>query len=140
LFDVLTFKGQDGSIYVALATNVELVTFLTSRNAGRPTRCYPYVYNDGTLGFWPVALDGINGRQLDSWNQSAHLIVEQAKTSWRAIMPGKDCYRVAVAPDDRLYGEPRWPQDPATEFASVIQGVLVQNLEHAEMRRWQGLE
>ena len=140
VFDVLTLKGQDGRLRIADWTNQGLVSFLASRNAGRPTRAYVYIYNDGTLGFWPVAMDGVNGRLLDNWNQSAHLIAEEAKTSWRAIIPGKDSYKAAAAPNDLVYGEPPWPDDLAAEFARTIEGVLVRDLDDPEMRRWQGLQ
>ena len=111
-----------------------------SNNEGRPTRCYCYVLNDGSLGFWPVLLDASNGRQLDGFNQSGHIIAEQAKDSWRAIITGGDSYKVASAPDDRLYGEPSWPEDLSGEFARAIEGVLVANLDHPEMRYWAGLQ
>lgn len=139
-FDVLTFKGQDGSLYVALPGAAELIAFLASRNAGRPTRCYPYLYNDAMLGFWPVPLDGVNGRQLDDWNKSAHIIAEESKKAWRAIVPGKDCYRTASAPAGHLYGEPVFPSDLAEQFSRIIQGVIVEDLNHPEMKRWQGLQ
>lgn len=139
-FDVLTFKVQDGGRLVAVPTNDELLKFLASRNEIRPTRSYAYVYNDGTIGFWPVVLDGINGRPLDSWNQSAHLIAEQAKCSWCAVISGRQSYQVAHAPNDGLYGNPRWPDDLNGQFGRAIEGVLVRDLDHPEMRKWRGLQ
>jgi hypothetical protein len=96
------------------------------------------MYNDGTLGFWPVLLDGASGRALDNWNQSAHLIAEAAKESWTMIMSGEDSYQKATAPDDKSYNLPKWPKEeelPAL-LARAIASVLVRNLDHAEMQRW----
>jgi hypothetical protein len=140
-FDVLTFRGaQERTIYVANPGNSILLDYLTSRSSGRPTRCYPYAYNDGRIGFWPVLLDGTNGRALDDWNQSAHVIAGAAKTGWRAVIPGNRSFRAASAPETNSYDNPKWPADLAAEFLRTIEGVLVHDLEHPEMRRWRGLE
>ena len=135
-FDVLGFKSQDRMLLVADPFNQELQKFLASRNAARPTRCYPYLYNGGGLGFWPVLTDGARGHQLDSWNQSAHVIAEQAKRSWRAIITGSDCYKTACPPSGADSGEPHWPEKMEDEFFRAIEGVFVKDLNHPEMVRW----
>ena len=139
-FDVLGFKGQDRTLFVADPFNQELQTFLASRNAARPIRCYPYLYNGGGLGFWPVLTAGARGRQLDSWNQSAHLIAEQAKKSWRAIITGTDCYKTASLPSGLDSGEPHWPDSLEEKFLHAIEGVHVKDLSHPEMVRWLKLQ
>jgi hypothetical protein len=137
VFRVITFKTQDKKRLVANALDTDLLDFLASRNAARETICYPYCAKEGAIGFWPVIATAANGRALDGFNQSAHIIAVQARTLWSSVTTGSDSYKIATLPD---IASPLWPESLDELFSRAINDFFVENLRHPEMLRWQRLE
>jgi hypothetical protein len=147
IYEMATFKaaGDRGDRLVAHSKNLELRSFLIQRGAWTPTRVYPYITRDKLIGFWPVATSSTNGRVLDKWSQAAHKIAENARELWVSlhIAVGGAGYEQADLPVGVTIPEPEWPQPEDVKLkdllSAVLDTLLVENLDHPEMRRWRGL-
>ena len=86
-----------------------------------------------------MPLDGMNGKALHTWGQSAHLIAEEAKAHWRATVSGKGSYNALLRP---TIGSTviLVAGGPSPEFGRAIQSVLVDDVNHPEMCQMQHLD
>jgi hypothetical protein len=103
-----------------------------------PMRLYFAITREGDVFFWPVRLPG-DDAQLDNWNASAHVIAQQATTSWVRVISNRHlgAYEVISAAGD--FGEPDWPQRSLEEWLHLaFKDRIIVTLDHPLLKKLRG--
>ena len=93
----------------------------------------------GVTFLWPVRMPGSDGR-LDTWNESALLIVKQYAGKWIRVVSnmGLGAYEVITPNND--FPPPNWP---AEGFESLLRkafrGKIIDSLDHPIIKSLRGV-
>jgi hypothetical protein len=101
-------------------------------------RLYFAITREGDVFFWPVRLPG-EDEHLDSWNASAHVIAQQATTSWVRKVSNRHlgAYEVISAAGD--FGEPDWPERSLDEWLDLaFKDRFIEELNHPLLKKLRG--
>jgi hypothetical protein len=96
------------------------------------------VSSQGVVRLWPVRLPGPDGKDLAWWSTEREA-AELAKTQWMRIKANMALGANEIDVSE-MTAKPRWP---AATFQEIIEiafaGRLIDNIEHAVVRRLRGL-
>lgn len=97
------------------------------------------ITQQGSLFLWPSPLPS-GDRKENSWNVTARIGAETAKTNWVRMKSNSDaqCYDVTVAQSVTV--DPVWPDKTLTELLTLAfgNGRLIDSLEHPVIQRLLG--
>jgi hypothetical protein len=123
--ELYVVSGKD--LLAELATEVKYVTLYTAVN------------RDGVIFLWPVALPGLDGKDL-LWWKSAREAAAIAVDTWIRVYANMSLGAYEMLAAEKLTIEPAWPEVSFQELIRIaFKDRLIADLDHPVIQRLRGL-
>jgi hypothetical protein len=131
--DAPTVADEDDRKYLVIPEIAELIPDLVKLE-----RLYLTISRQDVLFFWPVKLPDVDGR-LDTWNESALLIADQAKKEWLRVIANRPLSAYESATLAIELPDPVWPEEPLSALLRIaFRGRLIESVDHPLIQRLRG--
>lgn len=131
--DAPTLADEDDKKFIVLPEIAELIPELVKFE-----RLCLAISRQDVVFFWPIKLPDIDGR-IDTWNESAILIAEQAKKEWVRVISNRPLSAYEPGTLAIELPEPVWPEEPLKALLRIaFRGRLIESIDHPLIKRLRG--
>jgi hypothetical protein len=96
------------------------------------------INKQGVLFVWPIRLPGVDGK-IDTWNQSALIAAEEAKSKWVRVTGSMNLGGYEIFAESKRPVDPTWPEITFAEIIrTAFQDKVIDSLEHPVLKRLRG--
>ncbi len=124
---------EDREIYLLAPALRELVS-----HEWHLKKFYTAITRQGTLFFWPVRMQGSDGR-IDSWNESAHIAADHATHVWIRLQSNRQLGSYDIFQAAGEIPEPEWPDKTMQELVKLaFKNRMIDSLDHPVLQALEG--
>jgi hypothetical protein len=107
----------------------------------RPVRLVLAMARGGMVPFlWPLKLPSSDGR-TNTWNDSARMAAEAAKTAWVRVLPNHNLSLYETRTAEGIADDPVWPDEPIENILEIaFRGRTIMDEDHPIVAKLRGLQ